>query len=385
MAWQGIYGVDDVALQFARANRRGRLGGSFLFVGPGGAGKRTFAFALAKAALCRKRFVETNTNAFGDANDDLLEGSRERELENFLPCEECESCRLFRWSVDSPAEVVPSHPDFHFVRKPDDRATIPLELLVGEKDARARSGLRYELSGSSYMGGRKVAVIDDADFFNIEGANALLKTLEEPPPNSIIILIGESATKQLPTIRSRCQVFRFKKLNNEDLTDILLKRGLVDDPDEARRVARNADGSLVEARKILDGSFVGFQQTLYAELSRARLLGVQLATKTNEFVESAGKEASIRRQRLRNVLKESIAFYRAVYLLSSETNDASVGASLGPLATSARKLASSQTLSPDNALACVEKTLDALEMVERNVNAPFVVDAWAYALAAEYR
>ncbi|MBQ4194789.1 MAG: hypothetical protein II622_01645, partial [Thermoguttaceae bacterium] len=56
MAWQGIQGVDGIALQFARANRRGRLGGSFLFVGPNGVGKRTFAFALAKTLLCRRHF-----------------------------------------------------------------------------------------------------------------------------------------------------------------------------------------------------------------------------------------------------------------------------------------------------------------------------------------
>ena len=56
MSWMGILGCDELAVQFARANRRGRLGGSFLFVGPSGVGKRTFAFALAKTLLCRRRF-----------------------------------------------------------------------------------------------------------------------------------------------------------------------------------------------------------------------------------------------------------------------------------------------------------------------------------------
>jgi len=62
------------------------------------------------------------------------------------------------------------------------------------------------------MGGRKVAIIDDADHLNEEGANCLLKTLEEPPPCSVLILIGTSADKQLPTIRSRCQTIRFSPL-----------------------------------------------------------------------------------------------------------------------------------------------------------------------------
>ena len=64
-------------------------------------------------------------------------------------------------------------------------------------------GLCHDIALRPFMGGYKVALIDDADYLNAEGANCLLKTLEEPPPRSVLILIGTSPAKQLPTIRSR--------------------------------------------------------------------------------------------------------------------------------------------------------------------------------------
>ena len=85
-----------------------------------------------------------------------------------------------------------SHPDLETVAKPPDKSFLPLELLIGDKEHRMREGLCYRLSLRPLLGGRKIAVIDDADYLNAEGANSLLKTLEEPPPGSLLILIGTS-------------------------------------------------------------------------------------------------------------------------------------------------------------------------------------------------
>ncbi|MCF0234344.1 MAG: hypothetical protein HUK22_05120, partial [Thermoguttaceae bacterium] len=162
MSWQGIFGCDEIARQFARANRRRRLGGSFLFVGPNGVGKRAFAFALAKTLLCRRHFVKRGEE-IGPAPDEEL--SPEEELRRFLPCEVCESCRQFELRPNSAEVFLPTHPDFHYVCKPPERSLLPLELLVGDKENRSRSGLCYELNKTAFMGGRKIAIIDDADFF----------------------------------------------------------------------------------------------------------------------------------------------------------------------------------------------------------------------------
>ena len=165
---------------FAGRSARGRLASSFLFAGPAGIGKRTFALKLAQAMLCQTRPEEA-----------------------LDPCGTCPSC----------AQVAAgTHPDLDVVAKPDDKSFIPLELLIGEREHRRREGLCHNIGLKPFLGGRKIAVIDDADYLNAEGANALLKTLEEPPPRSVLILIGTTPAKQLPTIRSRCQLIRFRPL-----------------------------------------------------------------------------------------------------------------------------------------------------------------------------
>ncbi len=170
--------------QFRRALARGRLASSFLFAGPEGIGKRTFALKLAQAMLCTTRPEET-----------------------LDPCGTCPSCVQV---------AAGTHPDLHLVGKPEDKSFIPLELLIGDREHRRREGLCHNIGLKPYLGGRKIAMIDDADYLNAEGANSLLKTLEEPPPRSVLILIGTSPAKQLPTIRSRCQLIRFRPLPIQD-------------------------------------------------------------------------------------------------------------------------------------------------------------------------
>ena len=179
------------------------MASSFLFAGPDGIGKRTFAVKLAQALLC--------------------ENSPEEALD---PCEHCPACI----QVDAG-----THPDFQLISKPEDKSFIPLELLIGDKEHRRREGLCRHIALKPYMG-RKIAVIDDADYLNAEGANALLKTLEEPPPRSVLILIGASPAKQLPTIRSRCQLVRFQPLDADAVAQLLSAQGIAENPAEARRL-----------------------------------------------------------------------------------------------------------------------------------------------------
>ena len=175
-----LRGHDGVADQFRRALKRGRLASTFLFVGPAGIGKRAFALWLAQGLLC-ERVPE----------------------EKLAPCGACPSCQMV---------AAGSHPDVETISKPADKAFIPVELLIGDAEHRMRAGLCYNIALKAYSARWKVAIIDDADYLNKEGANCLLKTLEEPPPKSILILIGTSVQRQLPTIRSRCQIVRFQPL-----------------------------------------------------------------------------------------------------------------------------------------------------------------------------
>lgn len=376
MSWMGILGCDELAVQFARANRRGRLGGSFLFVGPSGVGKRTFAFALAKTLLCRRHFAKIGEGLVEtpDERDENL--SDAEELERFVPCEECESCRQFNLHGESETVVMPNHPDFHYVCKPAERSLLPVSLLVGDPDDRMQSGLCFELNQTAFLGGRKVAVIDDADYFNQEGANALLKTLEEPPEHTIIVLIGTSATKQLPTIRSRCQIFRFAPLAQTQVADLLMRQKKVESQEIAEQVARYANGSMTEAYRALDSDFTLFQRSLVNALADRRIEAVELAKQVIEHVDKVSKEAIVRRPRLQNVLRSALAFYRAIF-----ATNARVDRDLAALADKARN----NGFHEETAIKCAERTLTALEQIDLNANLPYIIESWLYEIAAIVR
>ena len=332
--WQKIQGHDTIALRFCRAYERGRLAGSFLFVGPPGVGKRRFAFALAMGLLCKK--------------PDHLD-----------PCGVCDSCKLFggRSCTDFDFETEPfksDHPDLYYVAKPPDKSFLPLELLIGDKEHRRRAGLCYDISLTASLGKRKVAILNDADFFNEEGANALLKTLEEPPPDAVLILIGTSTAKQLPTIRSRCQIVRFAPLPPEILSAILVEKGIVTSVAQGKQLAVQAEGSLDNARELADADMDSLRKELTKALSVPHWDTVAFATKLNGLVESSGKETQIRRRQARLIFGLAIEHFRAE--LSREKADVRRTEQL------------------------LERTLDALKHIDDNINPLLVIEAWSAAL-----
>lgn len=267
MSWAGVVGHDAVAARLHRAVERGRLASTFLFVGPDGVGKRTFALAFARALLC-----ETNPE------------------EQFEPCERCDACRQV---------MAGTHPDLLQIRKPDDKSYLPVELFIGDRENRMRAGLCYDVSMRPMRGGRKVAVIDDADALNAEGANSLLKTLEEPPPRSVLILVGTSEQKQLPTIRSRCQTLRFSALAPATVEQLLREKGLIEEGLDPRSAAAASLGSLARARQMAEPGFADFVAAMRKTLAATDPNELKLAQQLSEFVEDAGKETAAKRNRLR--------------------------------------------------------------------------------------
>jgi len=163
-----------------------------------------------------------------------------------------------------------------------------------------------------FLGGRKIALIDDADYLHAESANCLLKTLEEPPPQTVIVLIGTSPARQLPTIRSRCQLVRFQPLTPEMVEQILLQEGVVSEPGQARQLALLSEGSLEQARQLADAQLWAFRKTLWTALSQPRMDPLQVAEQVAGQVESAGAEAAARRQRLRVIVSMAAEYYRQV-------------------------------------------------------------------------
>lgn len=160
------------------ARRMGRVASSYLFAGEQGIGKRFTALNFAKALNCL------------DPAD--LDG-----------CDKCPSCV----KIDSG-----THPDFLLVEPDGDQ--IKVEQVRRLEEA---------LSLTAYEGKVKVAVVDDAEAMNANAANAFLKTLEEPPPGSLIILVSSSPDRLPDTIRSRCSRINFRPLSPGDSEAVMKK------------------------------------------------------------------------------------------------------------------------------------------------------------------
>lgn len=196
LALSRLYGHEKAKLLLHRSLTAGRIPHAYLFRGPDGVGKRLFAKGLAAALNCRDRH-----------------GAE--------ACGMCPSCRKFRSM---------NHPDF-LVISPE-KGVIKIDRIrqLGE-----------QLTYPPYESKTRVVVLEDVQTMRREAANSLLKTLEEPPDNNVLILTAESSQEVLATLVSRCQVVPFAALSIADTTAILVSHGVA--PAAAPLLARLAEGS----------------------------------------------------------------------------------------------------------------------------------------------
>lgn len=349
MSWQGIRGHDAVVEQFRRGLEQHRLATTFLFIGPEGIGKRTFAKKLAQAMLCTKR-------------DEV----------QLQPCGGCPECQ----QVESD-----THPDLQQIQKPIDRAYIPVETFIGDREHRMKAGLCRFISLTPSNGKRRIAIIDDADWLNQEGANSLLKTLEEPSPGAIIILISTSLQRQLPTIRSRSQVIRFRPLAAEDVVACLLEKGLAESVEHAEQMASRSNGSVSQAIAFADETTVAFRTEFWKALALPVLDRSGLAKSVNAFADAGGKETPAKRAQLRIAFQAATEFYRALARCAS-------GGGLPETSELKEPVAIALSHNPsagDVALDQVDRCLEALRQVNANANLGILVDAWICDLATMTR
>ena len=279
MVWDDYVGHAEQLALIRGVVGQGRLAHTYLFLGPPGVGKRTFAVKFAQSLLC------------------------ERQPESAVAgCGTCGGCRQV---------AVRTHPDFFLVQRPEGKREHLLEQFLGPDERRGREGLCYDLSRTPMAGKRKIAIIDEADLLNEESANALLKTLEEPPPMSLIMLVAANADAILPTIRSRCQVLRFGALAPKDVAELLLRNEMVDTPERAAEVAVLSEGSLTRAAEALDPRLLAQRKSLFEGLATQNFSSVALAAKVMEELESLTGETAAQRQLAAWIVRFCVDFYRS--------------------------------------------------------------------------
>lgn len=215
MALRDILGHEREIELLTRAYSNGRLAHGMIFSGPEGVGKKKVAFEFAKLLNC-----QNSTDLLG----------------NFDSCGECESC--YNFDAGSSLNLIEV--------LPEEGKTIITVSTIRE----TLSDLRYAVGK-----GLRFVLIDNAENLNTQAANAFLKTLEEPPKNTHIIIITGSFSELLPTVISRCQHINFKPLKAVDIEKLLIGSFNIDE-ETARFGAALSNGSLKKALMVCDEEFL---------------------------------------------------------------------------------------------------------------------------------
>jgi DNA polymerase III delta' subunit len=228
---------------------------AILLAGPAGVGKTTLALDLAAALLC----VDPDPAA--------------------RPDRACRACRALEHG---------NHPDLHRLAPVGAGAVIP----IGGGDQRGVRDLIGELALMPMEGGARMAIIEAAERMTEDAQSALLKTLEEPPRGTVLILCAEDDERLLPTIRSRCVKLRLGPLSVRAIEELLVERGATDAP-EAARLGRLSGGRPGVALALaaapdavrLRSEIARTLLDLLGSTRTGRLLGIRdLATRAAELV-----------------------------------------------------------------------------------------------------
>jgi hypothetical protein len=204
---------------------------SFLWVGPEGSGKKTHALALTRSLFCQ-------------AGPD---------------CPGCPTCRQVL-SKNHP-DLFWVHRDYFWTDKEDDKKKQGIVVSTAKR-------LAEKLNQAPLSAPMKVAVIPNADDLNKDAQDVLLKTLEEPPPNTLIILISEKPGEFLSTVLSRCRPIRFAALPDRIVENILIKNyGW--QADLAHQAALESNGNLTLAMKLGNEIWSDFRKKVCEDFDKA--------------------------------------------------------------------------------------------------------------------
>ncbi|MGI6707057.1 MAG: DNA polymerase III subunit delta' [Clostridia bacterium] len=203
MNFRDIIGQSPLVENLQRSIRLGRVVHAYLISGPKGAGKKMLAHIFARALLCRHS------------------GDR--------PCDACPSCIKYNTG---------NHPDVITVKA--EKSSIVVDQI---------RDLQKDMYVKPYEGGRKIYLIEEVHTMTPQAQNCLLKTLEEPPAYGVIFLLADQLEGLLPTILSRCQILRLKKVSRERIAALLEERyGL--SPEQAHLIAALSDGRVGRALEL---------------------------------------------------------------------------------------------------------------------------------------
>jgi DNA polymerase-3 subunit delta' len=313
MQFRDIIGQQEVKQQLAELVQHNRLSHALLFLGQEGSGALPLAIAFAQYLVCekvsRKSGVgspEAGPSLFGDLPPVLTETS--------LPTDSCGVCS----ACTKAAQLV--HPDIHFsyptvTKKPGEKPVATdfitewrdfirlnaygnlfdwIEMIKEKENSQGKitaeecNDIIRKLSLKSFESVYKTLIMWMPEYMGNEG-NKLLKLIEEPPPNTLFILVTANEAQVLPTIVSRCQLVRIPPLEGKEIEDALIERNKTE-PSIARQVAGISDGNYREALQLVLHTDEDWQVLLREWLNAILKTGPVAQAKWVEEISRLGRE-----------------------------------------------------------------------------------------------
>jgi DNA polymerase III subunit delta' len=310
MQFSKIINQQEVKQQLVELIQHNRLSHALLFLGKEGSGSLSLALALAQYLTCERT---TDHGRQTTAPSLLFEASSKPSSIVSGPCSDscgvCPSCTKANQLV---------HPDIHFsfpvVTKKSGTPPVSADYITewrefiknypygnvydwlqfigaenkqGNITANECSNIIHKLSLKSFESEYKVLIMWMPEYLGAEG-NKLLKLIEEPPPNTLFILVAENETLLLPTIVSRCQMIKIPMLETADIEKALIANKV--DPVKARQVAATAEGNYREALQLLQHAEEDWQAILRDWLNSIIKTGPVAQTKWVEETSRLGRE-----------------------------------------------------------------------------------------------
>ncbi|MCF6443764.1 DNA polymerase III subunit delta' [Nereida sp. MMG025] len=223
-----VIGHDAAAASFLDSFSSGRMHHAWMLQGPRGIGKASFAYQIARFLI-----------ATPPLDDGGMFGAPEPPTSLHIADDHPVARRI----------LAGSDPSLFVLRRAvDDKDNTKLKTVITVDEARK---LKEFLSLSATDGATRVVIVDAADEMNIQTANAILKVLEEPPANTVFLLICHQPSKLLPTIRSRCRTLNLSRLNPQDM-ERALRAANVPLPADTHHLTTLSDGSVGEALRLIN-------------------------------------------------------------------------------------------------------------------------------------